>query len=77
MFEKDGKTIPYRKASLTRDAEYVNEGTPLELSIRETAVATQRKGRRKKAVAAAKKAPKKHIATESLSRPAAKAETTV
>src|SRR6202050_4788744 len=24
VFEKDGKTIPFRKASLTRDAEYVN-----------------------------------------------------
>jgi superfamily II DNA helicase RecQ len=74
MFEKDGKTIPFRKASLTRDAEYVNEGTPLELSIRETAVATERKGRRKKAVATAKKAPKKNVARESLSRPAGKVE---
>ena len=33
-----------------------------------------RKGRRKKAAAAAKKTPNKKIATESLSRPAAKAE---
>jgi DNA topoisomerase-3 len=74
VFEKDGKTIPFRKASLTRDAEYVNEGAPLELSIRETAVATERKGRRKKAVAPAKKAPKKKIARESLSRPAGKVE---
>jgi len=75
VFEKDGKTIPFRKASLTRDAEYVNEGAPLELSIRETAVATQRKGRRKKAAAVAKKAPKKNIVAESLSRPAGKVET--
>ena len=34
VFEKDGKQIPFRKASLTRDAEYVDEDTPLELSIR-------------------------------------------
>lgn len=57
----------------------MNEGTPLELSIRETAVATEKKGRRKKAVAVAKavakKVPKKNVATESLSRPAAMAET--
>jgi DNA topoisomerase-3 len=35
VFEKDGRQIPFRKASLTRDAEYVDEDTPLELSIRE------------------------------------------
>jgi len=75
VFEKDGKSIPFRKASLTRDAGHVSEGTPLELSIRETAVAAERKGRRKKAVAVAKKAPKKNVAGESVSRPAAKAET--
>ncbi len=56
VFEKDGKQIPFRKASLTRDAEYVDEDTPLELSIRETAVMTQKKGKRKKATASKKKA---------------------
>jgi DNA topoisomerase III len=75
VFEKDGKTIPYRTASLTRDAEFVDEGSRLELSIRETAAAAERKGRRKKAVAGAKKGPKKSVAKESLSKPAAKAET--
>jgi superfamily II DNA helicase RecQ len=38
VFEKDGKQIPYRKASLTREADwYLNGDTPLELSIRGTA----------------------------------------
>jgi DNA topoisomerase-3 len=58
VFEKDGKQIPFRKASLTRDAEYLDENTPIELSIRESAVVTEKKGRHKKAVAAAKKLPK-------------------
>jgi superfamily II DNA helicase RecQ len=58
VFEKDGKQIPFRKASLTRDAEYVNEHTPIELSIRESAVVAEKGGRRMKAVAAAKKLPK-------------------
>ena len=37
VFEKDGKQIPYRKASLARDAEYVDKDVPLELTIRDTA----------------------------------------
>src|SRR5438045_1965161 len=60
VFEKDGKQIPFRKASLTRDAAYVDEDTPLELSIRDTAVVAERIGRRKKgAPCARKKAAKK------------------
>ncbi len=39
VFEKDGKQIPFRKAHLTRDAEYVNEDTALALTIRDTAPA--------------------------------------
>ena len=35
VFEKDGKQIPFRKAHLTRDAEHVDEDTPLELAIRD------------------------------------------
>ena len=56
VFEKDGKKIPFRKASLTLDAEYLEEDAPFELSIRETALAKQKKGRRKKLTAVAKKA---------------------
>ena len=76
VFEKDGKTIPFRKASLTRDAEHVDEDTPFELSIRETALVTEKKGRRKKVTAVAKKAPKKRV-REPLSRQAIDAEARV
>jgi DNA topoisomerase-3 len=38
VFEKDGRQIPFRKATLTRDAEYVDEDTPLELSIKDAAI---------------------------------------
>jgi DNA topoisomerase-3 len=37
IFEKDGKQIPFRYASLTGDAKCVDEDTPLDLRIRETA----------------------------------------
>ncbi len=37
VFEKDGKQIPFRLASLAGDAESAHEGTLLELRIRETA----------------------------------------
>ncbi len=57
VFEKDGRQIPYRKATLTRDAEYVDGDTPLELSIRETTVPTEKKRGKKKPAAVAKKAP--------------------
>jgi DNA topoisomerase III len=73
VFEKDGKAIPFRKASLTRDAEHVAEISPFELSIRETAPMTEKKRRRKKVAAVAKKAPKKRV-REPLSVPAIDAE---
>ena len=52
VFEKDGKQIPYRKAHLTRDAEHVDENTPLELTIRDTAPIS---GSKKRKTAAKKK----------------------
>jgi superfamily II DNA helicase RecQ len=49
VFEKDGKQIPYRKAHLTRDAEDVDEDTPLELAIRHAvAAAKTTKGKRQR-----------------------------
>ena len=54
VFEKDGKTIPYRKAFRTRDAEHVNEDGPLGLMIRETAAAPVSSKRKKKAAAVPK-----------------------
>jgi DNA topoisomerase III len=86
VFEKDGKQIPFRKATLTRDAAYVDEASPLELSIRETALVEEKKGRRKKSSSVAKKAKKRTpkrvsqppdnfvIEVEAPSRPPSKAE---
>jgi DNA topoisomerase-3 len=49
VFERDGKQIPYRKAHLTRDAEDVDEDTPLELAIRHAvAAAKTTKGKRQR-----------------------------
>jgi len=53
VFEKDGKQIPYRKAMLTREAAFVDEDTPLELTIRD-AQPEPVKARTKKRRAAAK-----------------------
>ena len=53
IFEKDGKQIPFRYASLTPAAKYIDEDTPLELRIRETASVSEkligRKSRKKMA----------------------------
>ena len=71
VFEKDGKTIPFRKASLTRDAEYVDETTPLELTIRQTGAPTGAKGRKKKIAASVKKkhAPSRRAGVEKQPEP--------
>ena len=57
VFEKDGKQIPFRKAHLTRDAQYIEEDTPLELTIRDTAYAPEPgkpRAKKKRPVAKAK-----------------------
>jgi len=59
VFEKDGKQIPFRKASLTRDGGDVEEDTPLELSIRGMAEVVGAKKRVGKRPVAAKTAAKK------------------
>jgi DNA topoisomerase III len=84
VFEKDGKQIPFRKASLTSHAEGLDEDAQLDLSIRQTARASV-KTHRKKPAAATKKTHKKKTAksskqqpppaaTDSLDRPVSKAE---
>jgi DNA topoisomerase-3 len=47
VFEKDGKQIPFRLATFTGDAKYLEEGTPLELMIRETAALSTKLARTK------------------------------
>lgn len=57
VFEKDGKQIPYRKASLTRDAAFLDRDQPLDLTIRDTEPVADKspRKRKKKAAAAARK----------------------
>jgi superfamily II DNA helicase RecQ len=53
VFEKDGKSIPYRKASLTRAGDAVEVATDFELLMKDAAQAEVRSRKRKKAKAAA------------------------
>jgi superfamily II DNA helicase RecQ len=48
VFEKDGKQIPYRKASLTRAAYSVDETTSIAFIMKDTAPASTKRKRRKK-----------------------------
>jgi superfamily II DNA helicase RecQ len=58
IFEKDGKQIPYRKASLTRAAASLDESTPIDLMIK-AAMPVRSKGKRRKKAAAAQSKRKK------------------
>ena len=49
VFEKDGKQIPYRKVTLTHAGHAVNERTPVELIMKDTAPPTSKTKRRKRA----------------------------
>ncbi len=72
VFEKDGKEIPYRKASLTRLGQAFDEDTPLEFTIRSAAPAPAKKSRKKKATKApGKRTPEKKIP---LARPVVKTD---
>jgi superfamily II DNA helicase RecQ len=59
VFEKDGKSIPYRKASLTPDGEALEEIVPGDLLMKDAAQAAtkarKRKGKKKAATAAKRK----------------------
>ncbi len=59
VFEKDGKEIPYRLASLTTDAERAGDDAPLELRIRESghlpAKIAGKRGRKRKPSAGPKR----------------------
>ncbi|MEO8591802.1 MAG: DNA topoisomerase 3 [Candidatus Solibacter sp.] len=59
VFEKDGKTIPFVKAALTRDGEALEEIAAGDLQIKETSLAEGKRKSRKKAPKAAKKKAKK------------------
>ncbi|HEV2447033.1 MAG TPA: HRDC domain-containing protein, partial [Candidatus Sulfopaludibacter sp.] len=48
VFEKDGRSIPYRKASLTRDADAMEEWPVLNLQVKVAVVSELGRGRKKK-----------------------------
>jgi superfamily II DNA helicase RecQ len=58
VFEKDGKQIPFRKATLSREADFADRETPLGITIRDTVGAAAGSGvrRGKKKPAGRKKA---------------------
>ena len=58
VFEKDGKSIPYRKAALTLAAEEMEDDSPLELVMKDTAAAVTKAKKDKGKKAKAKAAPK-------------------
>ena len=58
-FEKDGKPVNYRKASLTREGEDYIEGAPLDLSLRERDAAKKDTRKQRKPEKAAKNSPEK------------------
>ena len=53
-FEKDGKTIPYRKASLTRKGQSIEEGMPVDFVMKETGKPAKGKRKRKSVAVVAK-----------------------
>ncbi len=53
-FEKDGKTIPYRKVSLTREGQSFEERTPVDFVMKETGKPPKGKRRKKLSAAPAK-----------------------
>ena len=58
VFEKDGRTIPYRKAALGREAAGVDENTPVEIQIKDASfVAAKPKRKKKASVSTAKAKP--------------------
>ncbi|HKD10123.1 MAG TPA: DNA topoisomerase 3 [Bryobacteraceae bacterium] len=66
-FEKDGKSIPYRKAWLAREANFVGREAPLEFTVRRMGTVVERPSRKS---GARKKGAKKKRERIPLSRPA-------
>ena len=73
-FQKDGKQIPYRKASLTRTGYTVDERTPIKFVMKDTAPPSGKRKRKKKpTVSAGRKRPSRNE-TAAGPRPSSKAK---
>ena len=55
VFEKDGKQIPYRKASLTRAAGHLDETSEVDLLVKTVSAQPSKRGKGKKTVGKGKK----------------------
>ena len=55
VFEKNGKQIPYRKVSLTRAGYAVDERTPVEFIMKDTAAPSTKRKRKKPTVSGSRK----------------------
>ena len=70
VFEKDGKQIPYRKASLTHAAYSVDETTPIEFVMKDTTPASTKRKRKKKAAVPAQRKRARGAETPAQPKPA-------
>lgn len=77
VFEKDGKTIPFRKANLAGGAEALDDTAPMALLMKVEVTAAARKGKRKRKVAAPAKRARAGKAAASTIRPQAASDTRV
>ena len=73
IFEKNGKAIPYRKVGLTRSGYAVDETTPVEFIMKDTASASIRRPRKKKPIGSATSKPAPRAETVAQPRPPVRA----
>jgi len=74
VFEKDGKQIPYRKVSLTPAGRAVDERTPLEIILKDTAAPSTKRKRKKQPTLSAGRKRASGAESAPRPRPAAKAK---
>lgn len=77
VFEKDGKQIPYRKATLTHAGHAMHESTPVELIMKNTAPPTSKTKRRKRVPFSPDRVRRSRPETADGSRPLAEAKVSV
>ncbi len=74
VFEKNGKQIPYRKVSLTRTALSVDEKTPIDFIMKDTAPASTKRQRKKRTAAPAKHKRARRTGTPAQPKPVPEAK---